>query len=53
MIRKWRLKTGEYSSEYPWKINDGDLISNKLKVRTNIHGDHIVFIYNLGSCFYN
>ncbi|VDI46631.1 solute carrier family 12 (sodium/potassium/chloride transporter), member 2 [Mytilus galloprovincialis] len=31
MIRKWRLKTGEYSSEYPWKINDGDLISNKLK----------------------
>ncbi|XP_052099973.1 solute carrier family 12 member 3-like [Mytilus californianus] len=31
LIRKWRLKTGEYSSEYPWKINDGDLISNKLK----------------------
>ena len=31
MIRQWRLKSGEYPSEYPWKINDGDLIANKLK----------------------
>ncbi|XP_060071216.1 solute carrier family 12 member 3-like [Ylistrum balloti] len=36
VIRQWRLRGGEYPDEFPWKISDSDLISNKAKIYRNI-----------------
>ncbi|XP_033750069.1 solute carrier family 12 member 3-like [Pecten maximus] len=35
-IRKWRLRGGEYPDEFPWKVSDSDLVSNKAKIYRNI-----------------
>ncbi|XP_069138300.1 LOW QUALITY PROTEIN: solute carrier family 12 member 1-like [Argopecten irradians] len=35
-IRKWRLRGGEFPDEFPWKVSDSDLVSNKAKIYRNI-----------------
>ncbi|OWF56733.1 solute carrier family 12 member 3-like [Mizuhopecten yessoensis] len=35
-IRKWRLRGGEYPDEFPWKISESDMVSNKAKIYRNI-----------------